>query len=688
MFKKAVPVWINNRECEMNVQAMFRANILTSEITELHIAGTAFYRVYANGVFLAAGPARAALGYVREDVIPLPAGTEEIMIEAVGYYCKSISTVHQPSFIMAEIRSENDILAYTGQDFEGLSPQSKIQKVERYSVQRHFTEIWDYTKEAQNAVVTPVDVNPIVLDRRAPYPVYNDVELPMATICGTLEYDESRPYKSLRYSWATVPKEWGIFDWEEISYHPHTWIQRQKQHITSRNVTLPMTLGKGEYAIFDFQQIEAGFIKATIESMEESDVVLAFTEFYEGDEFIFQNMNVHNVVEYFLKANEIKETQSFEPYTYRFVLLAVKEGKIRLNALGVKTYELDTSHVRIPKMEDAQLDAVYRAAMRNYAHNEVDLYMDCPSRERAGWIGDSFFTAKGEYALTGETRTEDAFLENYRLFENHGEYIEGAIPECYPADAPQNGTFIPQFTMLYILEVYEYLCERGHLNDKDKFRKQIYDLLEFYRKYENADGLLENLPSWNFVEWGPANDWTKDVSYPTNFLYSKVLQAIGKLYEDAECMKRSNKVREVAIEQSFNGTYFMDHAIRNEKGNLILQKEASEVGQYYAVLFGDLDIHSQKYSGLKHLILQVFSPERNGKMPEILEFNMIMGAYMRMEVLAQMKEYDLLLHDIKCMFGQNVKNTGTLWEYRIQKGSYDHGICVYVAAAIQKALKR
>ena len=87
------------------------------------------------------------------------------------------------------------------------------------------------------------------------------------------------------------------------------------------------------------------------------------------------------------------------------------------------------------------------------------------------------------------------------------------------------------------------------------------------------------------------------------------------------------------------------------------------------------------------MILYVFSPERNGKMPEILEFNMIMGAYMRMEVLLGMKEYKLLLHDIKCMFGKNVENTGTLWEYRIQKGSYDHGICVYVADAIQKAVR-
>ena len=43
-------------------------------------------------------------------------------------------------------------------------------------------------------------------------------------------------------------------------------------------------------------------------------------------------------------------------------------------------------------------------------------------------------------------------------------------------------------------------------------------------KYENGDGLLQNLPSWNFVEWSAANDWINDVNYPTNFLYAEVLR--------------------------------------------------------------------------------------------------------------------------------------------------------------------
>lgn len=694
MFFKAKPIWIEGKEREMNVHAVFHADVKTDEQMELHVGGTAFYRIFADNTFVAFGPARTAKGYIREEIYTLPEGTREVVIEAVGYYCKSIATVWQRSFVMAELQCKGEVYAYTGNGFLAFEPRCKVQKVERYSVQRHFTEIWDYrsSKSLVDSIyqvpIAILDDTPVVLDRRVSYPEYRDIDLSMASITGTLEYDEERPYKPIRYSWATVPTEWGIFDWEEIPYHPYTWIQRHNQNITQRNVSLPITLNKGEYAIFDFRQIEAGFVRADLESLGESDVVIGYTELYEGDEFVFQNMNVHNVVEIFLPEGDRRQVLSFEPYTYRFAILAVKEGCIRLHGFGVKTYMLGTEDVRQIQTDDKVLNDIYQAAIRNYAHNEVDLYMDCPSRERAGWIGDSYFTAKGEYALTGDTKTEDAFLENYRLFENRGEFPEGAIPECYPSDMPPKGDFIPQFTMLFILEVEEYINVRGHQDMAEKFRERIYGLLGFYRRYENEDGLLERLPSWNFVEWGTANDWIQDVSYPTNFLYSKVLECIGKLYNDEECLSRCEEVRKKAIEQSFNGQYFLDHSVRTADGKLVLQKEASEVGQYYAVLFGDVDIHAETYRELKDLILHVFSPDRGGVMPEILEFNMIMGAYMRMELLAKMKEYDLLLHDIKRIFGQMEQDTGTLWEYRIHKGSYDHGICAYVAAAIQNGINR
>ncbi len=712
MFQSAKPIWIKDKSNEMNVFAAFCCRKVLDQDGELHITGASFYRVYVNDIFLGFGPARTAYGYAREDVlriklqdlaenagVSLEEKTEipcEIVIEACGYYCKGLSTVQQPSFLMAELVVNGEVLSYSGRDFEGFLPTCKLQKVERYSRQRHFTEIWDFRKhtsmvsDTYKAETEILSLDLKLLERVAPYPSYKDVAVTSSVLGGVYEFDAELPYKKEKYSRVFLPEGWGFWPYDEIELHPHTWIQRQRQTVTYRRAEFPLEIQKGQYAILDFERIEAGFFKAQLKALRESEVVIAFTEFYQGDIFELPNMNAHNVIDIFLAKDDDREFMSFEPYSSRFVMIAVKEGAVKLKSFGIKTFMFNIDKVIYPEYQDDTLNAIYRAAVRTFAHNAVDLYVDCPSRERAGWLCDSYFTAKTEYALTGETRVEDAFLENYALYRNRGEIHEGAIPMCYPADIETDdpeGRFIPQWTMWYILECAEYILKRGHLDKAFDFKHNIYMLLNFYRQYENEDGLLERLPSWHFVEWSKANDWTEDVNYPTNFLYAQVLESVADIYGDEKCRVKSAKVRETAIEQSFNGRYFMDHAVRDEAGKLVLQDDSSEAAQYYAVLFGCIDIKDSRFKELKALITDVFAPDREGRMPEIMEVNAFIGAYLRLEALLKMEQYELLLRDVKGFFGNMEQYTGTLWEYRQFKGSCDHGFASYALVAIREAME-
>lgn len=693
MFLEAKPIWAKGQSERKNTFVVFTSRITARDNLQLHIAGTAFYRVFVNDSFLAAGPARCAAGYVREDILHLPQknGDLDVVIEAVGYYCKSLATVQQPACLMAEVRCGQMVVATLNRDFTAYMPPCKVRKVERYSAQRHFTEVWDYRQQRGQLLdkwkteMEELVEKPKVIDRVAPYPLYWDVSLSKATVKGTYEFREDVPYIKERYSWK-MATDWGFFPYEEIEHHPFAWVQRLKQHQQSRNVALPLTLQEGEYAIFDFSKIEAGFITAALRAVSDCDVVISFCEYMPNDVFRFQNMNVHNVLEFFLDKEDERKLQSFEPYTFRFVMVAVRKGTVVLNSLGVKTYMFDITGVKEPDIPSEELKRIYRAAVRTFAHNAVELYSDCPSRERAGWLCDTYFTAKTEYCLTGKTGVEDAFLENYRLFENKGDFPQGMIPKCYPSDAMEHQPYIPQWTMWYILEVEEYVHKRGNEDKKELFRKSIYDLLDFYRSYENEDGLLENLPGWNFVEWSKANEWTQNVNYPTNFLYAKVLDCVARLYNDKRCAERSAWVRETAIKQSFKGGYFRDHAMRDARGVLQLCEEASEACQYYAVLFGQVDIDAPEYAYLKHLILHVFSPERENAIEQIFPVNMFIGAYLRLEALLKMKQYDLVLQNVAGFFGNMEAYTGTLWEYKNGKGSYDHGFASYALVVILDAL--
>ena len=110
--------------------------------------------------------------------------------------------------------------------------------------------------------------------------------------------------------------------------------------------------------------------------------------------------------------------------------------------------------IRLP--EQKQLREIADAAVRTYRQNALDLFMDCPSRERAGWLCDSFFTARTEHALTGQCTVEKAFLENFLLAERFAHLPDGMLPMCYPADH-YDGNFIPNWAMWFVLELEEYI---------------------------------------------------------------------------------------------------------------------------------------------------------------------------------------------------------------------------------------
>ncbi|MBR2293549.1 MAG: hypothetical protein IKA44_04520 [Clostridia bacterium] len=691
MFQKAVPVFAEGKENEMNYQLILRASADSLEGTTLSISAATFYRLWVNGRFVAFGPGRAAEGYARVDQLPLEeyhrsGKINEIVIEVAGYCCKSTSTVYRTSFVCAELLRGEEVLLATGRDFEGYHSCRRMQKVERYSAQRHFGEIWNYHdadpfSETYRVRLTKTSSCPSYLPRRAPYPSYEEIKTEGFVSGGRFRYDENKPCQLNRYSGTHMGPQWGQFYKGDTVSLPYRWLQKQQLIQTVGRGSFPIQISAGEYVMLDLNRIYAGFLQLGVTVQEDCDAVLGFSELCSPNRFEFTNINCQNVIEYFLPEGETISLESFEPYTCRLAILMVRKGSLLLNSFGVRTFEYDRSRMIRREIRDPDLRKIYEAAERTFAHNAVDMYTDCPSRERVGWLCDSYFTGQSEYFLTGKSAVEEAFLENYRLFKNDGTLPEGVLPMCYPADRYDCKKFIPQWDMWYVLEVRDYLTLRNPSADREAFRKSVYGVLRFLERFENQDGLLQNVDGWNFVEWSSANDWVKDVNYPTNFLYAEMLRAIAQLYGENELAERAERVAKKAAELSFDGEVFIDHAVVGEDGLLHNTRNSSEAGQYYALLFGNIDLREAKYAKLKEYVgnnFSTFQTEGRGFVP----VNAFIGMYLRISALMKLGEKETLRQDLKAFFGGMVESTGTLWEYKQFKGSFDHGFASFAALAV------
>ncbi len=363
-------------------------------------------------------------------------------------------------------------------------------------------------------------------------------------------------------------------------------------------------------------------------------------------------------------------------------IIAVK-GSCLLQDLYLREYAYPENKKAAFNSSNLKLNEIYKAARQSFRQNAVDLLTDCPSRERAGWLCDSYFSAIMEKDFTGHSAVAHNFYENYALPDSFKFLPKGMIPMCYPADH-YDGSFIPNWAMWFVIQVNDYAQRGGDPILIAKLKPRVEGILTYFKQFENKDGLLENLQSWIFVEWSKANNFVKDVNYPSNMLYSAVLANAADLYHNEQWRQKSEQVKQTILKQSYNGTFFVDNAIRNKEGKLDVTTNTTEVCQYYAYFFNIAN--PKTHPELWKKLTAEFGPNRDDKItyPKVFKANAFVGNYLRMDILSRYGLRSQLMKEIQDYFYSMAQQTGTLWEHMGAEASCNHGFASYIGHVLYR----
>ncbi|MBZ0255424.1 family 78 glycoside hydrolase catalytic domain, partial [bacterium] len=394
----------------------------------------------------------------------------------------------------------------------------------------------------------------------------------------------------------------------------------------------PVALKTNQHAIIDFGTNLSGFIGAKVKCAQKTRLVLTFDEILSDGDVDWKRLGCVNAVSYELEKGEY-ELESFEPYTLRYLKAIVLEGACEVESFYLRDYVNPDTEPAAFACSDVRLNQLFEAGRETFVQNAVDIFMDCPSRERAGWLCDSFFTSRVAFDLSRDCRVETNFYENFLMPDGFKHLPDGMLPMCYPADH-NDGVFIPNWAMWFVIELDEYYQRSGDRAMVDALKPKIMKLLAYFKPFENEDGLLEKLQSWVFVEWSAANQFVQDVNYPSNMLYSGVLDVAGRLYGDDDLRGKAERIRETIRKQSFDGKFFIDNAVR-ENGKLKVTQNHSEVCQYFAFFFdvADAKTHPELWKTLR----DEFGPQRKETKshPEVHFANSFVGNVLRLEILSE-----------------------------------------------------
>jgi alpha-L-rhamnosidase len=422
-----------------------------------------------------------------------------------------------------------------------------------------------------------------------------------------------------------------------------------------------------------------GFIALSVRALTDTELYLTFDEILTEGEVDFTRNSTSNVSLYKLKGSVDYHLVTMAPYTFKYINVISVGGRAEVSYLGMIRTDFNASEItrELDKSRaDDVTERIYGAAIETFRQNTFDIFMDCPSRERAGWLCDSFFTARVERLLTGKNTVERCFLSNFLMEENYKGIPSGMLPMCYPSEF-RTPEYIPNWAMWYLLELREYekRTKDGALVSAAEGKMRA--LCAYFEKYENSDGLLEGLDGWVFVEWSMCNKLVQDVNYPSNMLYCMFLKTMYELYGDEKYLKKASSLRELIRQRSRMGLFFCDNSVRRD-GVLTLSGECTETCQYYAFFTGVAT--PEEDSELWQTMVRDFGPGRaeSGLWANIHPSNAFIGNYLRLELLAKNKIYDKLEADIRGYFDYMAKRTGTLWEHTNVNASCNHGFASHV----------
>ena len=685
-------VWAEGQKNQMNRAFAFVLDLGKKQMGEICLSAASCYKVIADGKLMGFGPNRTAHGYARAAVYPFNA--QYITVEVQSHFVPNFCWVKREPFFACVLKTESG-KEYFAEDFNCFALSDRVQKVRRYSFQRGFCETYINEKDRtalyfckpQNAfprVKTEKAELPHLLPSETLNPALSEIFAEKVIDSG---YCKSSPEIAVYVDRTetligTVIEgfkrgEWQDFSTDEIS-----------------RITYLSGAKSGDYAYetLDFSRIVTGIVEVEIIAGNAGEVFFAFDEILSDEKLKtikpFRG-DTANVFKWTVKKAGVYNLSAFEPYAFRYANVITSAG-VKAN-VKVRAYENPEAGKMLFECDDKKIERIMEAARHTFAHNAVDLLTDCPSRERAGWLSDSFFSSVAERVFTGDNKVERAFLQNYILADKSG-HPKGMIPRCYPADYYEEDGFIPNWSLWYILEIYKYFTQYGYDETVEKSRANVEGILNYFVDFENEFGVLEDLKGWIFVEWSAANnsDHINGINVPSNACYYASLLAAAKVYGIKGLKEKAEKVKDYLLKNAYVDGFFVDNLIRNEKGDIIPTENYTETCQYYMFFFKCADKHTHKELFDKMLNEYGKSDSSasggNPVKKQLTPSNMIYGVYMRLELLMREQKRVELLNECVRYFYDMTQKTGTLWENNTASASCDHGFASYVSRFIIYAL--
>ncbi len=186
--------------------------------------------------------------------------------------------------------------------------------------------------------------------------------------------------------------------------------------------------------------------------------------------------------------------------TYRYLKLDIttKNQPVTVEDLrGMATsypfQRVSSIHFSDPKL-DRQIQDILTTGWRTARLCAHETYMDCPYYEQLQYVGDARIQMLVSLYNSGDARLMRKGIEDIDASRT----AEGATYSRAPSSLAQ---YIPPFSLWWIGTLHDYWMYVDDPAFVKSMLPGVESILRFFAQYQKANGSLQKLPWWNFVDW-------------------------------------------------------------------------------------------------------------------------------------------------------------------------------------------
>lgn len=303
--------------------------------------------------------------------------------------------------------------------------------------------------------------------------------------------------------------------------------------------------------LIDLGKEVAGFLELDIDSEATQKLTICYGE-HSADGGVRRKIaNRDFSVEFVCKKGANRYMNPLRRIAGRYLEI-ISDARIEVNYAGIRPVMYPIAEVPF-SLEDKTLQRIYDSSVYTLRCCMHEHYEDCPWREQALYTMDSRNQMLcGYFAFENGNR---AYARHNLILISKSLRMDGLLNICAPSgfEIP-----IPFFSLVYILQVYEYV---RYTNDKtilDDVGDVLEKIVQAFTDRIDASGLIPSFPypCWNFYEWAeesnnewqlgrkPTDEYIGSYDFILNCMYIYALEFYAKLMgKKRDLQKMSDVVR-------------------------------------------------------------------------------------------------------------------------------------------------